>query len=73
MQTHRGKFAVMRHGSVVEFMDTAGDAYKFAVHMWRDEMWSCNEVREPVCFGRLAALRPTDSREAADGLDHIGI
>src|ERR1700733_6375054 len=34
LQVHRGKFALMHHRDIVDFFDTAGDAYKFGVKQY---------------------------------------
>lgn len=31
LSTHRGKFALMHDGKIIEFFDTAGDAYKVGI------------------------------------------
>jgi hypothetical protein len=42
--THRGKFALMRDGSAIEFFDTAGDAAIFGARQYPDLLFSVQEV-----------------------------
>lgn len=46
LKTHPGKFAVIRHGEVVEFFDTLGDAARFGGRMFEDDMYSVQEVTD---------------------------
>lgn len=45
-QTHSGKFAVMRHGEIVDFFDTIGDAARFVGKMYPDGQFSIQEVTQ---------------------------
>ena len=46
LQTHRGKFALMRDGAIVEFYDTAGDAYKVGIKSYGEGCFSVQEVTD---------------------------
>ena len=46
LETHAGKFAVMRHGEVVDFFDTLTDAARFGTRTYSDDMFSVQEVTE---------------------------
>lgn len=49
---HKGQFALMRDGEVVEFFDTAVDAYKAGKKLYTDDLFSIQEVIEqPVDLG----------------------
>lgn len=52
VKTHGGKFALMREGKVIEFFDTARDAYFAGLKLYPDQMFSVQEVVEiPVDLG----------------------
>jgi hypothetical protein len=52
LKTHAGKFALMRDGTVVEFFDTARDAYAAGQQLFKDNLFSIQEVIEiPVDLG----------------------
>jgi hypothetical protein len=44
--THRGKFALMHGGEIVEFYDTAGDAYKVGLAKYSAGQFSIQEVTD---------------------------
>jgi hypothetical protein len=46
LQTHRGKFALMHNAEIVEFFDTAGDAYKFGLKNHGAGKFSIQEVTD---------------------------
>ena len=46
LATHRGKFALMHHRDIVDFFDTAGDAYKFGVKQYGTGEFSIQEVTD---------------------------
>jgi hypothetical protein len=46
LKTHAGKFAVLRHGEIVDFFDTMTDAARFGIRMFPDDMFSVQEVSE---------------------------
>jgi hypothetical protein len=46
LKTHAGKFAVMRHGHIIEYFDTLTDAARFGARMFSDDMFSVQEVTE---------------------------
>ena len=50
---YRGKFALMRDGEIVEFFDTAGDAYVAGKKIFEtDKLFSIQEIIEtPVDLG----------------------
>lgn len=53
MEAHRGKFALMRDGQIIEFFDTARDAYVAGQKIYKqDQLFSVQEVIEtPVDLG----------------------
>lgn len=52
LSTHAGKFALMRDGEVVEFYDTARDAFVTGQKLYSDGLFSVQEVIEaPVNLG----------------------
>jgi hypothetical protein len=53
LQTHRGKFALMRQGKIVEFFDTARDAHVAGRELYKaDGLYSVQEVTDvPVDLG----------------------
>ncbi|HLH76100.1 MAG TPA: hypothetical protein VKV28_04760 [Candidatus Binataceae bacterium] len=44
--SHRGKFALLHDGQVVEFFDTAGDAYKVGLKNYGQSKFSIQEVTD---------------------------
>lgn len=53
LASHQGKFALMRDGEIVEFFDTARDAYVAGQKLFKDDqLFSIQEVVEaPVDLG----------------------
>ena len=45
---NRGKFALMRHREVVDFFDTARDAFLSGQKAYPDELFSVQEVTDAV-------------------------
>ncbi|HEY3233889.1 MAG TPA: hypothetical protein VGJ84_04200 [Polyangiaceae bacterium] len=59
LPAHRGKFAVMRDGEVIEFFDTAGDAYLAGQKLYPDGGFSVQEVTDvPVDLGFFSHAVP---------------
>jgi hypothetical protein len=58
--SHRGKFALMRNGEIVEFFDTARDAYVAGEKIFAsDHLFSVQEVIEtPVDLGFFSHAVP---------------
>ena len=58
--SYRGKFALMRNGQIVEFFDTARDAYVTGQKMFPDDrLFSIQEVVEtPVDLGFFSHALP---------------
>ena len=47
LESHRGKFALMRDGKIIEFFDTARDAYIAGQKLFeKDQLFSIQEVIE---------------------------
>jgi hypothetical protein len=44
LESHTGQYAVMRHGDIIEFFDTMGDAAKFCGREYADGVFSIQEV-----------------------------
>ncbi len=59
LAAHRGKYALMRNAQIVEFFDTAGDAFRAGQRLYKDHIFSIQEVTEtPVDLGFFSyALR----------------
>ncbi len=56
---HRGKFALMRDGEIVEFYDTARDAFVTGQKLFKDGLFSIQEVVEtPVNLGFFSHALP---------------
>lgn len=56
---HRGKFALMRDGSVVEFFDTSADAYRTGHKLYQDQRFSIQQVIDsPVDLGFFSHALP---------------
>jgi hypothetical protein len=52
LPSHRGKFALMRDGEIVEFYDTARDAFLTGQQVFPDGLFSVQEVIDlPVDLG----------------------
>lgn len=60
LKTHAGKFALMRDGKIVEFFDTARDAYVAGTTIFKDDnLFSIQEVVEvPVNLGFFSHAVP---------------
>lgn len=58
--SHNGKFALMRDGQIVEFFDTARDAYVAGQKLFKDDqLFSVQEVVEaPVDLGFFSHAVP---------------
>jgi hypothetical protein len=51
-ESYRGKFALMHAGEIVEFYDTAGDAYKTGIKSYGEGSFSIQEVTDsPIDLG----------------------
>ena len=48
LQSHSGKFALLRHEEVVEFFDSAGDAMIFGTREYPDGLFSVQQVKEEI-------------------------
>ncbi len=56
---HRGKFALMRDGEIVEFFDTARDAFVAGQKLFTDQLFSIQEIVEaPVDLGFFSHAMP---------------
>lgn len=59
LASHRGKFALMREGEIVEFFDTARDAYVTGKRLYSDALFSIQEVADtPVDLGFFSHALP---------------
>jgi len=60
MASHRGKFALMRDGEIIEFFDTARDAYLAGMKLFeKDQLFSVQEVIEtPADLGFFSHALP---------------
>ena len=60
LSSHQGKFALMRDGEIVEFFDTARDAYVAGQRLFKDDgIFSVQEVVEaPVDLGFFSHAVP---------------
>jgi hypothetical protein len=59
IQTHRGKFALMHDGKIVEFFDTARDAFVAGQKLFEDKLFSVQEVVDtPVDLGFFSHALP---------------
>ncbi len=57
--THRGKFALMRNGEIIEFYDTIRDAYLTGQKLYEDKLFSVQEIVEtPVDLGFFSYAIP---------------
>jgi hypothetical protein len=46
LKDHRGQFALLRSGKVVEFFDGPGEAYRSGLARFPDELFSIQEVED---------------------------
>jgi hypothetical protein len=60
LTSQRGKFALMRHGEIVEFFDTARDAFVAGQKLFAgDQLFSVQEVIEtPIDLGFFSHAGP---------------
>lgn len=55
----QGKFALMRDGEIIEYFDTARDAYTAGQKLYPDQLFSIQEVtRTPVDLGFFSYALP---------------
>ena len=73
LPAHRGKFALMRDGKVVEFFDTARDAHVAGRELFKqDGLYSVQEVVDtPVDLGFFSHALAGDSRPPILGLPRL--
>jgi hypothetical protein len=45
LTTHRGKFALMHDGAIIDFFDTARDAYVAGQRLYSNRLFSVQEVK----------------------------
>ena len=48
LESHRGKFALMREGKIVEFFDSARDAALYGQKEFEDGLFSIQEITDQV-------------------------
>lgn len=59
LQTHQGRFALMRNGGLIEFFDTALDAATAGKRLFPDDLFSVQEVIDsPVNLGFFSYAIP---------------
>ena len=59
LKTHRGKFALMRDKKIIEFFDTAPDAFQTGQTLYPDGLFSVQEVvNSPVDLGFFSHAVP---------------
>lgn len=59
IKKHPGKFALMRHGEIIEFFDTPRDAYLAGQKLFEDRFFSMQEVIDmPVDLGFFSYAMP---------------
>ena len=46
LASHAGKFALMHDSKIIEYFDTAGDAYRAGQQLFKDKPFSIQEVTE---------------------------
>jgi hypothetical protein len=57
--THRGKFALLHDAKIVEYFDTAADAYRAGQQLFPDRTFSIQEVTDtPVDLGFFSHALP---------------
>ena len=57
MQRQAGRFALMRHAEIVDFLDTAADAATLGKHLYEDGEFSIQKVTQtPVNLGRFSYI-----------------
>jgi hypothetical protein len=63
LAAHRGKFALMRDGQIIEFFDTARDAYVAGNTLYKDDrLFSVQEVTDsPIDLGFFSHAVPQRS------------
>ena len=60
VSTHKGKFALMRHREIIEFFDTARDAFLTGQQLYGDGLFSVQEVVAlPVDLGFFSHAVPS--------------
>lgn len=48
LKSHAGKFALMKDGEIVEFYDTAGDAWRTGNQRYADGIFSIQKVTDSI-------------------------
>lgn len=68
LREHRGKHALMRDGEIVEFFDTARDAYVAGRKLFDDNLFSIQQVTDtPVDLGFFSHAVPLRNVRSCDG------
>ncbi len=59
LASHKGMFALMRNGAIIEYFDTPGDAHRVGQKLFTDGLFSIQEITDsPVDLGFFSyALR----------------
>lgn len=71
LEEHRGEFALMRNGEVVEFFDTARDTYAAGKKMFEDGLFSVQEVTDvPIDLGFFSHALPEREIQSDDRPSH---
>ena len=61
-ESAKGKFALLKHGKVVEIMDSKMDSHKLAQHIFGDDVYSIQEIgAKPVEIWNASDLGPCPS------------
>lgn len=45
---HLGQFVLLRHQAIIDYFDTFEDAQKYAIAMYKDELFSVQKVEDTV-------------------------
>ncbi len=65
VQVHSGKWALMRHGEIVDFFDTVRDAHVAGHRLFSDDVFSVQEVAQRIIdlgwFSHALPQRPIRS------------
>lgn len=64
IETHRGKFALLKDQEIIEFFDTAKDAFLAGKKLYNDDVFSVQEVTDTFAdlgyYSHAMHQRPSD-------------
>jgi hypothetical protein len=71
LKTHRGKYALLRNGALIQVFDSPRDARLYAEAQFKDGLWSLQEVTDRVVdLGYFSHAMPVSTISASNRAHH---